>query len=196
MMIFHVRLEVLGQLGDARRNDGHLHLGRARVGLVGAVLLDEFSFLFAKNHGKKPFRLTPGKEVGAVCASPRTGPGDNTANSAAAGVYARAAWGQCGRDGAPRASSYRSTSTRDACDAAGESALQSSREAARWTNPMNQCLTPAPPLNRFRVPPSFLPCPTPALTWRHRSLGDRPMAGHQTLTLAIKVRILVPQRST
>jgi hypothetical protein len=52
VMIFDVGFEVVGELADALGNDGDLNFGRARVFFVSSVLLDEFCFFGAKNHGK------------------------------------------------------------------------------------------------------------------------------------------------
>jgi hypothetical protein len=57
-------------------------------------------------------------------------------------------------------------------------------------------LTRGPRLNRLRRLGSSQLTEACARVFTPESLGDRPMAGHQTLTLAIKVRILVPQRRT
>src|SRR5262245_4138333 len=42
MVILDVALEMFGEVGNAFREDGHLHLRRTGVGGAGCVLLDQF----------------------------------------------------------------------------------------------------------------------------------------------------------
>ena len=52
VVILHVRLEVLGELVDAAREDRDLDLGRAGVRLVAAVLFDEHPLLLGMDQGR------------------------------------------------------------------------------------------------------------------------------------------------
>ena len=52
LMILEVRLEVLGELSDALRQDGDLNLGRAGVAFVRCKLRDELLPLLGRDQGR------------------------------------------------------------------------------------------------------------------------------------------------
>ena len=49
-MVLHVRLEVVGEVGDALGEERDLHLGRAGVALVELELRDDLSLLLRVEH--------------------------------------------------------------------------------------------------------------------------------------------------
>src|SRR5438552_1929514 len=57
MIVFHVGLEVPGQVADAFRQDGDLNLRRAGIASVGGIRLDDFRFAFGGNRHRQTLSL-------------------------------------------------------------------------------------------------------------------------------------------
>src|SRR5262245_51459257 len=57
-MVLLMRLEVLGQLLDATREQGNLNLGRACIGLAPTVIADQCGFLLFEKCHKSPAQIT------------------------------------------------------------------------------------------------------------------------------------------
>ena len=57
MVILHVALEVLGEIGDALGEDRHLDLRRAGIGRAGGIFLDQRLLAFGSNRHRGSLRL-------------------------------------------------------------------------------------------------------------------------------------------
>src|SRR5262245_65968717 len=86
MVVLDVALEVLGQIVDAFRKNGHLHLRRSGVAGLGRIGLDDFRLACGRNRHRAFLSLTsllPGYCAGTA------GPGCRAARSRHT-TYARA----------------------------------------------------------------------------------------------------------
>src|SRR5215510_7830479 len=73
MVVLAVGLEMLGEVGDAFRQDRDLNLGRTGVTGLGCVILDDFRFAFCGNRHRQTPSLRPVLAVSPVRLNTRLG---------------------------------------------------------------------------------------------------------------------------